>query len=134
MDAQGFDTLARSVTTARSRRSALRTLTGGLFAGGAAAALVRSAGAQQQCQSERQKCRFDNDCCNGLTCQGRGRCRYINRCGGKGRDYCGSNKDCCDGYRCRRNECRRCKTRQQRCDSDPDCCPGFQCQGGICRG
>jgi hypothetical protein len=80
MDADGFDTLARSLTAAGTRRRALVTLSGVLGLGLRACSLHEAEGKKKRCppckKRKRGKCKGkkpDGTACAGGTCQG-GRC------------------------------------------------------------
>jgi hypothetical protein len=114
VDGTQFDSLARIVGAAGSRRAALRGLAGGLvgFAG------LKTAGevGARRCGAQYAGCNNDNDCCTGLICRALtnpsaesefdGTCAYKRGCG-KRNDFCKKNRDCCRRFRCRGRRCRR---------------------------
>ena len=129
MDGRSFDTLARGIGVARTRRDALKGIAAGLFGLGAA----RGASAQVTGELARcgQKCRNSAQCNAGLRCAS-GRCARIP----DSRDSCRRNTDCkldyevCQSQRCVNDVV--CNNNNNRCDRDGDC-PGSQvCRGGRC--
>jgi hypothetical protein len=98
MDAEQFDTLARSLTDSRSRRRALAAVLGGAL--GAAGLAESDARNKKKCppckKRQKGKCRGnqpDGTLCKGGRCQG-GRCCVPTTCADRGKD-CGNLADGC---------------------------------------
>ena len=114
MDAQKFDTIARGIGAARSRRGILGVLGGGALAGLG----LRAANAQVEtldCRGERQTCDNSDECCGGqrTACKrisrdcDRRSLRRDDRCCGDKRAACLDSCDCCRPFSCVDNRCVR---------------------------
>jgi hypothetical protein len=129
MDDQRFDTIARAVAAATSRRSLLRAIAGGI-GGGALVTLGRwDEASAQACAVVGEECGEDADCCDDLVCT-EGTCQEPAVCAGEG-EACEEDGDCCAGIccvgACRDIEC---------CIDEPDpnarCPEGTSCFEGVC--
>jgi hypothetical protein len=135
MDADRFDALSRSLTRARSRRTALASLLGGALG---LVALREVDAKKKRCppckKRKKGKCKKkkpDGTACPGGTCQG-GRClltRCTPSCRGKvcGDDGCGGSCGSCGAVPCTNGACN--------CAGQPDlrdCGRGQQCSGDVC--
>jgi hypothetical protein len=157
MDANRFDLLSRTLTSARSRRTTLRILLGSLLGGallgpeeGAADHGCRHAGAgctaPGQCCTKRCVtggvcgCDADNPCprpknpCKKAVCNANGRCVTVNRTAGapcpKDRTVC--TKDVCDGQ----GTCTHppdASKNGMACESDGNPCTRDVCRDGVCK-
>ncbi len=94
MDAQQFDTLARSLAAGGSRRHVLARLARGAVGGALALAVGTRVGAQPGCRQEGHPCEGNQECCPGLTCEPSGP-GAAQRCTGTGTTAC--EVDCPQG-------------------------------------
>lgn len=95
MDGQRFDTLTRAISATESRRTFVKLLAGGAFAGLVTRIGLEEAGAKEApiCRRHRQGCRRDDQCCGGSCRAGRCRCGADQRrCGD--RLCCGPTEVC----------------------------------------
>jgi hypothetical protein len=147
MDSQRFDELTRGLATARSRRDVVKSLIGGLFAGGAVVAAQRSGALAQGA------CAVDTDCGEGQICctevcqtaeccledpDPNARCPegtscFEGTCDPIGEPIvCTADTDCGEGEICCAEACRPI----QCCIDDPDpnarCPEGTTCNEGQC--
>jgi hypothetical protein len=104
LDADRFDSLARSVSAEASRRRIARALAGATLA--ALAVPLGFEEAAADCSGQGGSCKKKNKCCNGLKCNNKDKCKYKNSCGGKQGDYCQNNGDCCNDLKCKSNTCK----------------------------
>jgi hypothetical protein len=133
MDHERFDRLTRSLASAQTRRSLLRTLAGGTFAGLLTRVTTRPAGAQEEPAS----CHANADCDDGTPCTYNvcrdGHCQYPNK--REGTTCPGDDNSCtfdvCDGD----GHCRhRNKPEGTSCPGDGNACTFDVCDGdGHCR-
>ena len=113
MDANRFDSLARSIGEQRNRRDMLKSVAAGTLAVAGLGAVARTAlGQDVSAESQGFKgddCDTDDDCRRGLICNAARRCEYERNCGGKKRDACKKDNDCCNGRNlvCQNRKCRR---------------------------
>ena len=130
MDDTRFDQLARSVSAATTRRTALGgmalALLGAVGLGAGVAEIDaqrrrrrnrnRNRGGRRNCGAQYAGCNDGRDCCTGLICKElrnpsveaefSGTCAYRGGCG-KTNDFCKKNRDCCRQFRCGGRKCRR---------------------------
>ena len=117
VDANRFDRLARTIGAQTSRRTMVKTATGGTLAilglgSVARAALGQDVSAEAQ-GFEGDSCDNSDDCKKGLVCRtrssGNKRCEYKKNCGGKKNDACKNTGDCCKNknLRCQNRKCKR---------------------------
>jgi hypothetical protein len=98
VDEQRFDEFTREMAKPRSRRSFLKKLAAGIFAGTAGGLGAEAASAKgkpdpghghhdhhKPCKRRGKKCKNNRQCCSGLTCNGNGICSSGCRIGGQ--DY-----------------------------------------------
>ncbi len=140
MDDQHFDSLARSLASGRSRRTAVR-----LLAGGALGALLTALGLEEAgaaCVRVGRRCETGRQCCTKRCVRGRCACpRGTTRCG---RRCCPAGQTCQNGacvaacagedptVTCAANGC---GPKTNSCNQTVDCgtCQGdLTCQNGFC--
>jgi hypothetical protein len=105
MDAQQFDTLARTLGSTATRRTALKTLTGGTLA--AMIGLRSGDAGAATCRRRQGSCTKGRQCCghkHGVVCQPLATgstCASGRRCCGRDGASCpNGNCDCCAGFAC----------------------------------
>jgi hypothetical protein len=155
MDANRFDTLARSLTDRRSRRGALAAA----LAGGLGLASLAETDAKKKCppckKRKQGKCKKklpDGTTCPGGSCQG-GSCVAATPstctdgtkngsetdidCGGPRCPRCAINQTCadkrdCTTAYCANGQCQACTTGSSQCGAEPR--GTCLCSGGVCLG
>lgn len=98
MDSERFDRLTRAFAQPATRRSFVKSLTGGIL-GGAAGLSALGPAAAQHCAPPGQSCAADADCCGALTC-GSGSCQPPGATGGgssPGNQGCATGLSRCGG-------------------------------------
>jgi hypothetical protein len=120
VDDHVFDSLARRLGAARSRREALATVGSGALAAVLVGLGLRDAAAQEldaaACKGHLEKCKSDSDCCGGKDPSNDITCDRVSR-------------------KCKKNLRRkRCVgDRGAKCADDCDCKRGLRCKGTTCR-
>ncbi|HET7092616.1 MAG TPA: hypothetical protein VFI22_04035 [Thermomicrobiales bacterium] len=113
MDSNRFDDLTRGLTSASSRRTALKTLAAGALSLGLAksavaeaADAVEPAGCKvRRCKKAqfKDRCKSNHECCGGLKCKNK-KCKFKNG-HGKAGDWCNNDRDCQSKFFCKKNQC-----------------------------
>lgn len=115
MDANRFDTIARTVGVQSNRRKMIRAAAGSTLAVlgmGVAGRAALGQDVSAEAGFKGQACVDNSDCRRGLHCDTtltNPRCQYVRNCGGKKRDACQDDKDCCKGRNliCQNRKCKR---------------------------
>ena len=109
MDSKVFDQFTKQAAKASTRRSAIRSLIGGVVGLGVAQqAMAYDGPTVQACAILDDDCFRNTDCCTGLKCKipsgdTSGTCVFKNQSGGVN-DWCQNNKDCKRNLVCVKNK------------------------------